>query len=185
MTRQHRFLPDDLRGDQRSLYEAITSGPRGTGPQAFALTDDDGALRGPFNAFLLAPAVGDALQRLGAAIRYGTSLSDRVRELAVLVVAAHWDSAFERESHEAVGRAVGLTDDELRALREGADLPLDDPGEAAALTLVRALVSGDADDDTWAACVPPLSRESVFELSTLVGYYATLALQLRVFRVAT
>ena len=184
MTRQHRFLPEDLSGDRRALYEAITAGPRGTGPQAFALTDDDGALRGPFNGFLLAPAVGDALQRLGAAIRYRTALSDRVRELAVLVVAAHWDSAFERESHEAVGRTVGLTDDELRSLREGRVPTLADPEEAAALTLVQALVTGDVDDATWAACVPPLSQETVFELSTLVGYYAALALQLRVFRVA-
>jgi 4-carboxymuconolactone decarboxylase len=185
VTRLHRFLPDELDGDRRALYEAITTGPRGRGPQAFPLTDADGALRGPFNAFLLAPPVGDALQHLGSAIRYGTALSDRVRELAVLVVAAHWDSAFERESHEAVGRAAGLTEAELEALREGAQPPLDDPEEAAALTLVRALVTGDVDDDTWAAVSPPLSRESVFELSTLVGYYAALALQLRVFRVPT
>ncbi|MEU6746679.1 hypothetical protein ABZ914_10690 [Spirillospora sp. NPDC046719] len=51
------------------------------------------------------------------------------------------------------------------------------------LRLTRALVTGDVDDATWAACVPPLDRETVFELTTLVGYYATLALQMRVFRV--
>jgi 4-carboxymuconolactone decarboxylase len=183
MTRQHRLLPAELTGDRRALYDAIVSGPRSRGPQVFPLTDEDGALRGPFNGFLLSPVLGDALQRLGAAVRYGSGLGDRVRELAVLVVAAHWDSAFERESHEAVGRAVGLSDAEVEAVREGRVPPLADPEEAAALTLTRALVAGDVDEETWAACVPPLTQETVFELSTLVGYYATLALQLRVFRV--
>jgi len=181
--RQHRFRPEQLSGDRRALYDAIASGPRSQGPQVFALTDADGALRGPFNGFLLSPVLGDALQRLGAAVRYGTALSDRVREMAVLVVAAREDSAFERESHEAVGRAVGLTEDEVRALREGRVPPLTDPAEVAALTLTRALVDGDVPDETWAACVPPLTEETVFELSTLVGYYAALALQLRVFRI--
>jgi 4-carboxymuconolactone decarboxylase len=183
MTRQHRFLPDELTGDSRALYDAIASGPRSQGPQHFALTDADGALRGPFNGFLLSPVLGDALQRVGAAVRYGTALSDRVREMAILVVAARWDSAFEREAHEAVGRAVGLTEAEVRALREGRIPPLDDPVEAASLTLARALVAGDVEDETWASCVPPLSEQTVFELSTLVGYYATLALQMRIFRV--
>jgi 4-carboxymuconolactone decarboxylase len=181
--RQRRFLPDELTGERRELYQAITSGPRGRGPQAFPLTDDDGALRGPFNGFLLAPRLGSALQELGAAVRYATALSAREREIAVLVVAAHWDSAFEREAHEAVGRAAGLSDAELADLREGRRPPLEDTREVACWTLTRALVAGDVDDGTWAACVPPLDQESVFELTTLVGYYATLALQLRVFRV--
>jgi 4-carboxymuconolactone decarboxylase len=183
MTRQHRFLPDELTGERRRLYDAITSGPRSTGPQLFALTDDEGALRGPFNGFLLAPRLGDALQQLGAAVRYGTALSDRVREMAVLVVAAHWDSEFERGSHEPIGRAAGLTEAELQAIREGRRPALQDPREVACWEVTRALVEGDLDDETWAACVPPLDQETVFELSTLVGYYATLALQLRVFRV--
>ncbi|MWA05189.1 carboxymuconolactone decarboxylase family protein [Actinomadura sp. LD22] len=183
MTRKHPFRPADLDGDRLALYRAITEGPRAQGPRLFDLVSDDGVLLGPFNEFLLRPALGDALQRVGAAVRYQGALSGRAREMAILVVAAHWDSAFERTAHEAVGRAAGLTDAELAAIAGGAPLDLDDPAEAAALRLARALVAGDVDDATWAACVPPLDRETVFELTTLVGYYATLALQMRVFRV--
>jgi 4-carboxymuconolactone decarboxylase len=53
--------------------------------------------------------------------------------------------------------------------------------ERAGVRLTRALVHGDVDDATWSACVPPLTERTVFELTTLVGYYATLALQMRVF----
>jgi hypothetical protein len=59
--------------------------------------------------------------------------------MAVLAVAAHWDSAFERYAHEAVGRAAGLTDEEMRSLRDGDKPRLDDPAEQAALDVVRAL----------------------------------------------
>lgn len=183
MTRQRPLTPGDLDDQQFALYRSITAGPRSKGPQLFSLTNPDGALRGPFNAFLLSPALGDALQTLGAAIRYETHLSDRLREMAILAVAGHWDSEFERSAHEAVGRAVGLTETEISAVSDGKVPPLADPVEAAGARLTRALVRGDVDEDTWSACVPPLTPEAVFELTTLVGYYATLALQLRVFRV--
>ena len=51
-------------------------------PRAVDLVDEDGRLEGPFNAFLLQPRLGGPLQALGAAVRYGTSLSDRAREIA-------------------------------------------------------------------------------------------------------
>lgn len=183
MTRRHAFTPEELDGDRLAVYRSITEGPRAAGPRLFDLVSDSGVLLGPFNEFLLHPPLGDALQRLGTAIRYQGSLSGRARETAILVVAAAWDSAFERTAHEAVGRAAGLTENELTAIAEQAPLEFGDPHEDAVLRLTRALVTGDVDDETWAACVPPLDRETVFELTTLVGYYSTLALQMRAFRV--
>lgn len=181
--RQPRLLPGQLDDEQAALHRAITEGPRGTGPQLFALTDDEGALVGPYGGFLLSPYLGDALQQVGAAVRYRSGLSDRVRELAILVVAAHWRSSFETRAHEAVGRACGLSEDEMAAVRDGRMPSLRDPGERAAVRLAGAMVAGDVDDQTWEACTPQLDASMVFELTTLVGYYATLALQMRVLRV--
>lgn len=86
--------PAQLDPDARALYDRINAGPRGA-----SMLDDQGALIGPFNAMLLSPALGDPLQELGAAIRYRSALTDRCRELAILVVAAHWSSAFEQQVH--------------------------------------------------------------------------------------
>lgn len=181
--RQPRLLPGQLDDDQAALYRAITEGPRSKGPQLFELTDHEGALVGPFGGFLLSPRLGDALQQVGAAVRYRSGLSDRVRELATLVVAAHWSSTFETRAHESVGRACGLTEEELAAVRSGEVPSLPDPAETAAIRLAAAMVTGDVDDDTWEACAPLVDPRTVFELTTLVGYYATLALQMRVLRV--
>jgi 4-carboxymuconolactone decarboxylase len=175
--------PEQLTREQAALYAAITGGPRAKGPQHFALTAADGSLLGPFNGFLLSPALGGALQELGAAVRYATALTPRMRELAILIVAAHWRSAFERQAHEAVGRAAGLRDDELAAIHHGTSLELDDDRERTTVELCRALVAGDVDDALWASVRAVLDERTVFELTTLVGYYAALALQLRAFRV--
>ncbi|MUL49900.1 carboxymuconolactone decarboxylase family protein [Mycobacterium sp. CBMA293] len=178
--RQPTFRPAELSDTQRQLYDAITSGPRSGG--AFQLTDADGVLQGPFGGFLLSPGIGDALQQLGAAIRYHSRLTPRIRELAILLVAARNDSAFERYAHRAVGKSVGLRDAEMDAVESGDLALLADPMEAAAVQLTRCILDGSVDDVTWAACVPPLELDSVFELIVLVGYYSTLATQMRVLR---
>jgi 4-carboxymuconolactone decarboxylase len=211
-----KLKPTALDDEQRTLYDAIAGGRRAQGPQLFRLADADGCLEGPFNAFLLQPRLGSALQALGAAVRYETALDARSREIAILVVAAHWHSDFEQYAHEAVGRAAGLTDAHLAAIRDGRP---GQPGESAqpaesaesaqpaessrlsessqptqpgALTGREAVVArtaaalaarGDLDDTEYREAEDQLGPDGLFELLTLVGYYATLALQLRVFRV--
>jgi 4-carboxymuconolactone decarboxylase len=185
MSRLRRLVPADLDEAQRLLYDRILGRPRANGLRPAPLTEPDGSLRGPFNAMLYAPTVGEALQSLGAAVRYGTALSDRVREIAILAVAAHWDSAFERYAHEAIGRTVGLSDDIIAALRAGAEPPLTDPIEGAAYRVVHALLEQrDLDDAQFADARSELGEAALVELSTLVGHYGTVALQLRLFRVA-
>ena len=178
-----KLPPSALDDEQRSLYDAIAGGRRAQGRQLFRLVDDEGRLEGPFNAFLLQPRLGSALQALGSSVRYDTGLDDRCREIAILVVAAHWRSDFEWYAHEAVGRSAGLGDEELAAVRDGRHDAL--PGRAAvvARTVAALLVRGDLDDAEYREVVGHLGAEGLFELLTLVGYYATLALQLRVFRV--
>lgn len=174
----------ELDADRRALYESIANGPRARGPRLFALTDAAGRLEGPFNAMLLRPALGHALQELGAALRYRGTLDDRDREIAILVVAAVWDSDFERYAHEAVGRAAGLTDAELRALRHGDHAALADEHERLIAATTYALACrNDLTDEEFDRARDGLGVEVIFELTTLVGYYAALALQLRVFRV--
>jgi len=175
---------DEMTPEQVGLYREILSGPRGQGPRAVLLDTGAGGLAGPFNAMLYAPEVGHALQELGAAIRFRTKLPPRIREMGILVVAQAWDSAYERSSHEPIGRDAGLTEPEIEALRAGADPGFADERERVAYQVVRSLVGpGDLDDQQYDVAVRTLGEQALVELSTLVGYYTTLALQLRIFRV--
>ncbi len=178
-----KLEPSSLDAEQRSLYDAIAGGRRAQGPQLFRLVDDHGRLEGPFNAFLLQPRLGSALQALGSSVRYDTGLDDRCREIAILVVAAHWRSDFERYAHEAVGRSAGLDEAELAAVRDGRYAALTGREAVVARTVNALVVRGDLDDAEYLEAVEVVGTAGLFELLTLVGYYATLALQLRVFRV--
>lgn len=180
-----KFAVANLDPGQRALYDDIVGGPRSTGPQAFPLTDCDGGLEGPFNAMLLSPALGAKLQALGAALRFETDFTAREREIAILLIATAWNSAFERYAHEAIGRRVGLTEIELAGLRDGASRCLSNHRERLlADTCTRMAEDGSLDDNDFTAALAEFGAPMLFQLATLVGYYATLALQLRVFDVA-
>jgi len=79
---------------------------------------------------------------------------------------------------------LSLTGDQLVALGEGRPGALDNPDERLVATTALALVvRADLTDEEYAAAAEGLGPELLFELTTLVGYYATLALQLRIHRV--
>jgi 4-carboxymuconolactone decarboxylase len=170
------LTPAGLTEEQRDLRERIVGGPRGAGPQHFPLVHEDGSLTGPFGVMLHEPALGAPLQELGSAIRYATGLSARTREIAILAVAAATGCEFETYAHERVGRAVGLTRDELAALADGTFTSAD-PHEREAHAFCRHLLTGDArlSDDAYAAYAAALGTTAMTELVVLVGYYRTLA----------
>src|SRR5262249_5291237 len=126
---------DEMTPEQKDVYREILGGPRGQGPRAMPLASGAGGLAGPFNAMLYAPPVGLALQERGVAIRSRTELPPGIREMAILVVAQAWDSAYERASHEPIGREAGLTDQEIEALRDGADPGFADKQEQVAYSV--------------------------------------------------
>ena len=170
--------PDELDAEQRAVYDALAD------PPGRVRLDADGSLQGPFDAMLRAPRSGAALQTVGAALRYRSALTERVRELATLLVAAHHRSAFEWYAHAPLAAAAGLPDALVEAVRTGGSVEPDDPAErAAAVAVAQLLTSGDVDDDAWAAAVETLGEAGAVELTTLVGYYSLLALQMRVLRV--
>jgi 4-carboxymuconolactone decarboxylase len=176
--------PADLDARQSRLYERITSSRNAGGTRKIPLTDAAGRLEGPFNAMLFRPDLGQILQELGAAIRYSGGLPDRTREMAILEIAYLRNSAYEWFAHEGAGRAAGLTDAEMDALRTGAAAPSLTSSEALVREAVGSLVlDRDLPDELYDQVEGVLGPELLFELLTLVGYYDLQALSLQVLRV--
>ena len=67
--------PADLDEAQRAVYDAITGGPRASQAGTVPITDDAGRLLGPFAVMLLTPEVGNAMQQVGAKIRFAAALT--------------------------------------------------------------------------------------------------------------
>jgi 4-carboxymuconolactone decarboxylase len=176
-----RLVPAQLDEAQRKLYTAITGGERSEGAQHFSLTGDDGSLNGPFGIMLHAPLIGEALQSLGSAVRFQTNLTGRCREIAILQVAHALGSEFECWAHTRVAKAVGLSDEEVMALSVGA-FRSSDPTEMAVSELcANLLTSSTVTDSEYETMTEVLAPAEVIEITTLVGYYRTLAQLMTVF----
>lgn len=112
------------------------------------------------------PAVLLSYVALQDVIREHATLDGRVREAIALAVGNQDQCTYCQSAHTGGGKAAGLTEDEMIAIRRG-DAAFD-PALDALLTLARAYTAnvGHTDDDTWqAASSAGWSDEQLTELS--------------------
>ncbi|KIJ26717.1 hypothetical protein M422DRAFT_112711, partial [Sphaerobolus stellatus SS14] len=119
----------------------------------------DGKLINLDGVFLNAPAIARGYNELVGAIRLQNSLDPALRELLILRVAALNSAAYEWIQHEPVGRAGGLTDDQLRTIRDVSYVrttprPLRRPQTSPPLTAVMAAALAYTDAMTVDIKVP-------------------------------
>lgn len=175
--RLSELAPEHMSEAQLAAYEATQARRGGTRLVG-------GRVAGPLRVWLHAPVVGNAQQAFGAVLRFELTLSARVRELAILSVAHDVGSEFQILAHERMAYDAGLTLEQLDALRDHGEPPLEDPVERAAWqTTNRILTEGDLTDDEFTKAAETLGQEGLVELVTLIGYYRLLALQMRICRV--
>lgn len=161
--RIEKLLPSTLNAAQRVVYEAITTGARGRGTQHFSLVDENGALNGPFGLMLHAPAIGLQLQELGTAIRFHSSLSERVREIAILQVATATQSEFEWWAHKKIARAIGLSQQELDDIAAGTFKCQDEHEQAAYDAVALLLTSQSIPDDAYSRLAAVLDTRTLVD----------------------
>lgn len=168
-----RLAPDHLDERQRELRERLVGGPRANG--AFAMTYADGSLNGPFGLMLHMAEVGSALGALGEAIRFGSSLDGRVREIAIITVGRVRQSSYELWAHERVARAMGFDDGEVADLIDGTWVAAG-TRDAVVVEVAELLALGvPVPRPVAERLVDELGATGAAELVTLVGYYVTLA----------
>lgn len=154
----------------REAASALVSSPRGE-------------VRGPFVPLLRSPELLDRAQKLGAYLRYDCTIEERLRELAICVVARFWSQPYEWSAHARLARVAGVASETLAALRDGVchdDAPGDERLIFACCT--QLLVDHRLDDDLFAQATALLGEAGVVELAALCGYYSLLAMVLNVAR---
>ena len=177
MTRLPLQTRDALDDDGREVWDSITA-TRGS------IVTDQGALMGPFNAWVTAPGIGGRLADLGAALRFESSIERRLLEVAIITVGARWRAEFEWWAHSRMAVAHGVSQEVVDAIGRGTAPPLRDD-ERVVHAVARQLVEdGHVDGATYDAARALLGDRGLVELVTLCGYYTLVSFTLNAFEVA-
>jgi 4-carboxymuconolactone decarboxylase len=164
---------EQLNPTQRALMDAMRSGPRGKSLP----------IRGPFAAFLHAPAFGDLAQRLGAYCRYKTTLSPRLSEFAILCTARLWRAQFEWYAHESIALKAGVSAKTVRDLKAGRAPKSAPKDERAIYDFIQELYkTRRVSDRTYKRVRTFLKDEAMVELVGVLGYYSLVAMTLNIFQ---
>jgi alkylhydroperoxidase family enzyme len=120
------------------------------------------------------PRAARSLNTLARFIRDGSRLDPRLRELAILQVGYLTRSAWEFSHHVRIGREVGVSDDEIRAVAdETAGRPTKlEPLAKAVLRAAREMTLDLViSDETFAALRQEIDDERLTDLVVTIAFY--------------
>jgi len=112
---------------------------------------------------------------------FTSTLPDRIRELAVLRVAHRRQCAYEWTHHANMAKRLGVTDDEIEAVRRGE--AVDDFERAVIVGVDELDEKSQLSDETWAALGTRLDDRQRMDYVFTVGCYTTLAMAFNTFGV--
>jgi 4-carboxymuconolactone decarboxylase len=99
-------LPEAELSDRQKELHARIAGKRGQ-------------VRGPYLVWLHSPELCDRVEALGAYVRYDCSLSEKLRELSILITARYWDAQHSWNAHIDKAVAAGISPAPLAAFAAG------------------------------------------------------------------
>jgi 4-carboxymuconolactone decarboxylase len=162
---------DELTAEQRRVYDAIASGPRG-------------GVRGPLAVWLQSAELADRAQALGAFCRFDTSLPRRLSELAILVTGAFWQAGYEWHAHAPMAEEAGLDHAAIEAIRSDKSPMLARSDEAAVYAFSRELLdTHQVSAETYRRVVAEIGVKGAVELVGILGYYGLVSMTIRAFEV--
>jgi 4-carboxymuconolactone decarboxylase len=166
------LTPDTMTPEQKRVADAIQAGPRGAG------------LRGPFNALLRSPELCDLVQRVGAYVRFNTSIPQRLNELAIIMAGRKWTAQYEFHAHRRLAIEAGLKAtiaDAVAANERPKEMAAD---EATVYDFVSELLAtGSVSDANYKRVTDAFGERGVVDLVGAVGYYSLVSMTLNVAQV--
>jgi len=161
--------PGEMSADQRAIYDESIASKRGRPPE-------------PMMAWLASPAMAKHATRLGAFLRYDTSLTPALAELAILVTARHWTAHFEWYAHKKMALAGGLAPDIIEDIKNRRTPTFSDPKARVIYDVAKSLheAKGVA-QPLYDEAVKLLGANGLVEVIGLCGYYTMVSMTLNTY----
>mgnify|MGYP003311572616 FL=1 len=171
MTRIKDWTVENLTEEQKEIHDAIVSGPRGH-------------VVGPLRIWLNNPGLARSAQTVGEYARYGTSLSKRLSELAIITTGRVWSSAFEWEHHAPLAIEGGIDPENVNIISMGQRPNFTKAEEEAVFDFAaEANILKNVSNNTYNNLVNILNETAAIDIVGICGYYSLISMTLNVFKV--
>ena len=166
-----RFLPlkaEELSPPQKAWAEMIAAPPRNAK-----------FVNPPYRAYIRSPDLAPRLSALSDYLRWNTSLSPRLSELAILITAREWTAQYEWFAHYPLALKGGLDPKVADAIAAGKrpDSMKDD--EAALYDLATALYRDrKVSDAVYKAALDKFGERGIMDIIGIIGYYDLVSMTL-------
>lgn len=172
MTRLPMIAEDKMNDAQRKAIQAVTAGKRA-------------GVRGPFPALLRSPELCAHAATLGEFCRFGSSLPERLSEMAILITAYNWRAQYEWFAHAPLAQKGGLADEVIEAIRVGKRPGKMHADEAVLYDICTELHDKKrVSDATYRKGVETFGEKGVVEILGISGYYVLVSMVLNTAQVA-
>ena len=175
--------PDQMNNSQRELYDRNVE-QIGREFTVFKTTAEDGTLLGPWGVFIHEPDVGQAHYDVIDSLSSLKRLPEAAKQVALMVVGAHYRAAYELYAHAAVASSQGIGENKIATICSGNRPPDLTPDEACAYDVAAALSGGGVlPGATYTDAVEQFGQQAFNELALWIATYAFVSLTLNAFDV--
>ena len=144
-----------------------------------SLLETRGRLPGPTKIWVENAKLSKAAGPLGAYFRTGYSLSEREREIAVVIINSKWHSIYPTNAHERAGKTAGLPPDKVEALLSGLPTSFSDTREQVVYEMATCLANSRwVSKGLYDRAVAALGHVGITDVICLMGYYTMVSMTL-------
>jgi 4-carboxymuconolactone decarboxylase len=158
----NRFRPlqyAELTSQQKIMADDLLNGERAGGS-------------GPFNVLMRSPEIGNAAQKLGAQVRFHSSLPPKLNEFAIIITGRYWTSQYEWYAHKSLALKAGLKPSIVESLAAGKRPAEMDADETMVYDFATELLNEKkVSDKNFKAVVGRFGERGAVDLTAVVGYY--------------
>jgi len=160
---------EQLSREQKAVWDEVVAGPRKK-------------MHGPFFIWLHSPELLTRAEKLGLYARFQSSLTPRLSEFCILMMAAHWKASGEWIDHAPIATGLGVDAAALENLRQGKPAIFKQKDEQITYVLAQELLhTREVSDDTYAEAKAVLGERGVLDVVAVLGYYSFIAMSMKAF----
>src|SRR5712671_3723434 len=172
MSRYRDITAAEMSPAQKRVHDQIIAGKRGR-------------FGGPFELLIRAPEICGLASQLGEHLRWGTTLPDRLSELAIITTARFWRAQYEWYAHAPLAEEAGVPHAAVEAIRTGGTPAFAATDEALVYRICSELFRTQRlSDASFGEAIAALGEQGLVEVISLIGYYTLIGNTLNVFQVA-